>query len=266
MKTVLITGASSGIGRETAKLFQKQGWNVIATMRNPSVERELNLLSNVEVVKCDVTDLKSMKQAIDQGIKRFGKIDVLVNNAGYYAVGALESATTEQIKRQLDTNLLGLIEMTKAILPHFRQNRSGIIINLSSIAGVLSIPLQCLYHATKYGVEGFSESLQYELEPFHIQVKLIEPGTINTEFCGRSMTRLEDNSKEYRNYTDKMIQSLIKNGNSGSHPDGVARTIYKAVTDGRNKMRYPTGKMSWMIWLRKLLPVRLYQTLVKGIL
>ena len=143
MKTVLITGASSGIGRETAKLFQQKGWNVIATMRKPEIEDELNKLSNVELLYCDVTDNNSMKEAIDKGIRRFGAIDVLVNNAGYYTVGPLEAATAEQIKRQIDTNLLGVINMTKAILPHFRERQAGVIINSRNCINTATITLSC---------------------------------------------------------------------------------------------------------------------------
>lgn len=267
MKTVFITGASSGIGRETAKLFARKGWQVAATMRKPEIEKELKDLKNVEVIACDVTDTNSIKQAIEQAMKRFGSIDVLVNNAGYYTVGALEEATKEQIERQLDTNLLGLIETTQIALPYLRESKQAVIINLSSIAGRVSIPLQSLYHATKYGVEGFSESLQYELRPFNICVKMIEPGTIKTEFCGRSMTIVNGKDlPEYRTYANKVIRNLIKNGNSGSAPSSVAQTIYRAATDGKRKMRYTTGKMKEMIMLRKILPVSLYQKIVGMIL
>ena len=267
MKTVFITGASSGIGRETAKYFQKMGWGVIATMRNPKIEYELTALENVKVIPCDVTERESIHEAVRRAIGAFGHIDVLVNNAGYYAVGPLEAAKHEEIKRELDTNLLGVIEMTQAVIPYLREARSGRIINLSSIAGQISIPLQSLYHATKFGIEGFSESLQYELGRFNIKVKLIEPGTIKTEFCGRSMTKLEDGSlTDYLPYAPKVLANLIKNGNEGSSPKGVAETIYKAATDRGNKMRYPTGKMKGMISLRKWLPLGLYMKLVGNIM
>lgn len=267
MKTIFITGASSGIGKETALLFHEKGWNVIATMRNPANEHDLVKLDNVEIIPCDVTDLNSIKSAIEKGISRFGCIDVLVNNAGYYLVGPLEEAGSDQIKRHINTNLLGVIETTKALLPHFRQNKSGIIINISSIAGVLSIPLQSLYHATKYAIEGFSESLQYELDRYNIRVKLIEPGTIKTDFCGRSMDIANEVSiNEYTNYSQKVIANLVKNNNAGSAPKGVAETIYKAVTDKSKKMRYPSGKMKEMIIIRRLLPLSLYKCIVKLIL
>ncbi len=267
MKTVFITGASSGIGKETAKYFQNKGWNVVATMRKPELEKELRMFSNVRILRCDVTEVESIQNAVEAAIKEFGMIDVFINNAGYYTVGSLEESSTEQIKRQIDTNLLGLIEATKAIIPYFRKQKSGVIINLSSIAGKLSIPLQSLYNTTKFAIEGFSESLQYELEPFHIRVKLIEPGTIKTEFCGRSMTvTTKDDITEYQDYSKRVIGNLIKNGNSGSDPKIVAKTIYKAATDGKKRMRYITGKMKELVLIRKILPLRVYQKLVKIIL
>src|ERR1700743_633051 len=133
MKTILITGASSGIGKATAKLFNTQGWNVVATMRNPEKETELTTLANTLVTKLDVTDPASITDAINAGINRFGTIDVLLNNAGYGAYGVLESFSREQVIRQFDTNVIGLIEVTKAILPHFRANKAGVLINISSI-------------------------------------------------------------------------------------------------------------------------------------
>lgn len=266
MKTVFITGASSGIGKETAKYFAQNGWNVAATMRKPEIEKELNKITNITLIRCDVTSTESIQNAINQTIAKFGGIDVLVNNAGYYTVGALEAATKEQIERQLDTNLLGLIETTQLMLPYLRKSK-GLIINLSSIAGIVSIPLQSLYHTTKFAIEGFSESLQYELRPFDVKVKLIEPGTIKTEFCGRSMTVVEDEEMtEYREYSKRVVANLIRNGNNGSSPEGVAKTIYIAATDGKNKMRYPSGKMKQMIIMRKILPLSVYQWLIRKII
>lgn len=266
MKTVFITGASSGIGKETAKYFAQNGWQVAATMRKPELEKELNKLDNVALIRCDVTDTESIQGAIKETISKFGGIDVLVNNAGYYTVGVLEAATKEQIQRQLDTNLLGLIETTKMILPYLKQSK-GIIINLSSIAGIVSIPLQSLYHATKFAIEGFSESLQYELRPFGVRVKLIEPGTIKTDFYGRSMTVIQTKDKpEYQEYSTRVLENLSRNGNDGSAPVGVAKTIYTAATDGKKKMRYPTGKMKQMIMMRHLLPLRVYQWLIRKVM
>ena len=132
-KTILITGASSGIGKDTAKYFQSKGWNVVATMRSPENEKELKALDSVLVTKLDVLELNTIDDAIENGIKRFGKIDVLLNNAGYGAYGPLESFPREKILRQFNTNVIGLMDVTRAILPHFRQNKNGIVINISSM-------------------------------------------------------------------------------------------------------------------------------------
>ena len=264
MKTVFITGASSGIGKETAKIFQKSGWNVIATMRNPKTENELTKLKNVSVIKCDVTDQNSINTAVAEGFAAFNGIDVLVNNAGFYSVGPLEAATHEQIKRQIDTNLLGLINVTNKVIPFFRKQKSGTIINLSSIAGIISIPLQTLYHATKWGVEGFSEALRYELQPFNVHVKIIEPGVINTDLWSRSITILKDDTlTEYEFYSQKIIGKILKNGANGSSPKGVAEIIYKAATDNSKKLRYPAGKSKELIFLRKIMPLGFFVMLIK---
>ena len=264
MKTIFITGSSSGIGKETARLFQKKGWNVIATMRDPQAEKELVNLTNVKVIQCDVTQQGSIEKAVREGLTVFKSIDVLVNNAGYYALGPLEATTYEQVKRQIDTNLFGLIDVTKNLIPHFRKQKSGVIVNLSSIAGIVSIPLQSLYHATKWGVEGFSEALRYELRQFNIHVKIIEPGVVKTDFYGRSMATLHDEKlDDYEHYSQKVINNILSNGEKGSLPLAVAETIYKAATDNSTRLRYPTGNMKSMIALRKMLPLRAYSSLIR---
>ncbi|MEY4756236.1 MAG: hypothetical protein RJA34_1134, partial [Pseudomonadota bacterium] len=172
-KTVLITGASSGIGKATAKRFQSAGWNVVATMRSPEDERELNNLDRVLVTRLDVLDLPSIQLAVQEGLARFGKLDVLLNNAGYGAYGPLEVTPMEKIRRQFDVNVTGLLATTQAVLPYFRAQRSGTIINISSIGGRITFPLGTLYHGTKFAVEGLSESLHFELLPLGIRVKLV---------------------------------------------------------------------------------------------
>ena len=144
-KTILITGSSSGIGKVTAKIFHDKGWNVIATMRSPEKETELGALDNVLVTRLDVLDSDSIAKAVEQGIAKFGKIDVLVNNAGYGAWGVLEATPMDKVRRQFDVNVIGLIETTKAVLPHFRSNLNGTIINISSLGGKVTFPLGSLY-------------------------------------------------------------------------------------------------------------------------
>lgn len=240
--TILITGASSGIGHETAKLFQEKGWNVIATMRRPKSEEELTQLDNVLVTRLDVTDKVSIKSAVEAGIERFGKIDVLLNNAGYGAYGPLEATPMEKSRRQFDTNVIGLLATTKTVLPHFRANKSGTIVNISSIGGKMTFPLGTLYHGTKFAVEGLSEALHYELEPMGVKMKIIEPGMINTDFSGRSFDFTNDESmEEYQSVVQGLFNAWGDTRGTGSEPIIVAQVIYDAVTDGTSQLRYTAG-------------------------
>lgn len=242
-KTILITGASSGIGKETAKLFQSKGWNVIATMRNPENETALKQLDNVLVVKLDVLDLDSIKTAFEEGVEKFGSVDVLLNNAGYGAYGPLEAFSREKIVRQFNTNVIGLLDVTKTILPYFRQNKKGIIINISSIGGKITFPLGSLYHGTKFAVEGISESLNYEVEQFGGQVKIVEPGMIATDFGGRSFDFSNDkNTVEYQNIVNALMTAMPTMAQNASPASVVANVIFEAATDGKNQLRYTAGE------------------------
>jgi NAD(P)-dependent dehydrogenase (short-subunit alcohol dehydrogenase family) len=246
--TILITGASSGIGKETANLFLSKGWNVIATMRNPENETELTTADNVLLTKLDVLDLDTIQHAVNEGIRKFGKIDVLVNNAGYGAYGTLESFPRENIIRQFNTNVIGLLDVTKALLPHFRANSSGIIINISSIGGKMTFPLGALYHGTKFAVEGISESLSYEVEQFGGRVKIVEPGAIATDFAGRSFDFSNDESlTEYQPMVGKVMSALPALFDNASAAGVVADVIYNAATDGTNQLRYTAGEDAKMI-------------------
>lgn len=242
MKTILITGSSSGIGRATAKYFQREGWNVIATMRSPDKETELAALPNLLVTRLDVQDSASITAAVSAGIARFGRIDALLNNAGYGAYGLLEATPMEKIGRQFEVNVLGLLETTKAVLPHFRANKSGTIINISSIGGKVTFPLGTLYHGTKFAVEGLSEALHYELSAIGVQVKIIEPGIIKTEFAGRSFDFTNDERLgEYQAFVGKFMPAMAAMGAGGSEPEVVAEVIYRAATDGTSQLRYTAG-------------------------
>ena len=242
-KTIFITGASTGIGRETAKLFHSKDWNVVATMRNPGNETELSQLDNVLVTKLDVLDLHSIEKAVKESIQKFGKIDVLLNNAGYGAYGPLESFPRENILRQFNTNVIGLLDVTKALLPHFRQNRDGIIINISSVGGKMAFPFGALYHGTKFAVEGISESLSYEVEEFGGKVKIVEPGAIATDFAGRSFDFNNDETlAEYQPLVGKVLAAVQSMFTSASPASVAANVIYEAATDGTNQLRYTAGE------------------------
>jgi len=242
-KTIFITGASSGIGKETAKLFQAKGWNVVATMRKPGNETELTTLPNVLVTELDVLNADSISKAVNEGVRQFGKIDVLLNNAGYGAYGPLETFTREKIVRQFNTNVIGLLDVTRALLPHFRQNKSGVIINISSIGGKITFPLGTLYHGTKFAVEGISESLSYEVEQFGGKVKIVEPGAIATDFGGRSFDFSNDETiAEYQPLVGKLMSSIPAMYQNASPGSVVAQVIYEAATDGTNQLRYTAGE------------------------
>ncbi|MFT3705619.1 MAG: SDR family oxidoreductase [Agriterribacter sp.] len=242
-KTIFITGASSGIGKETAKLFNAKGWNVVATMRTPHNETELTQLPNVLVTKLDVLDLNSIQHSVAEAIQKFGKIYVLLNNAGYGAYGPLESFSRDKIVRQFNTNVIGLLDVTKAVLPHFRQNKSGVIINISSIGGKVTFPLGALYHGTKFAVEGISEALHYEVEQFGGQVKIVEPGAIDTDFAGRSFDFNNDTSlTEYQDTVAKLFAVMPAMTANASPASLVAEVIYEAATDGKDQIRYTAGE------------------------
>ncbi|MBS1796029.1 MAG: SDR family oxidoreductase [Acidobacteria bacterium] len=253
-KVILITGASSGIGKETAKLFQAKNWKVAATMRSPEKADDLQRIADVECFRLDVTDPASIEKAIADVLEKFGRIDAVLNNAGFAVVGSFESATPEQIERQYRTNVFGLMNVTRAILPYFREQKRGFIVNVASIGGRMTFPLYSLYNSTKWAVEGFSESLQYELEQFNIRVKIIEPGPIKTDFYDRSeeLTRKEGLTA-YDWFIDRALPNMKKAGETA--PDGsvVAAAVYEAVTDGTKKLRYGVNTKG-ILTARRLLP------------
>jgi len=246
-KTILITGASSGIGKATALHFQQQGWNVIATMRSPEKNTELGKLENVQIEKLDVLDLTSIEQAIKNGIAKFGKIDALVNNAGYGAYGPLETFPRENIIRQFNTNVIGLMDVTKAIIPQFRQNKGGVIVNISSIGGQMTFALGSLYHGTKFAVEGISESLHYEMAAIGVKVKIVEPGFISTDFGGRSFDFQAGDIEDYQPLIGALMKQWQNPNNTVSPPSLVAEVIYNAVTDGTNQLRYRAGDDAYFL-------------------
>ena len=264
-KTVLITGASTGIGYATARLFQRQGWNVAATMRSPGGS-DLTALDRVICPPLDVTDQASIAGAIATTLSHFGQIDVLVNNAGYGLIGPFEACTPEQIQQQFAVNVFGLMDVTRAVLPHFRERRSGVIVNVASIAGQMALPLYSLYHASKWAVEGFSDSLRYELEPFGIQVKIIEPGPIKTDFFSRSLVvAKQEGLTAYDSFVASVLPQLENVGDTASPPEVTAQVIYTAATGGSPRLRYPAGgNASFLLALRKLLPDGLFTRFIKA--
>jgi NAD(P)-dependent dehydrogenase (short-subunit alcohol dehydrogenase family) len=238
-KTIFITGASAGLGKATAKLFQSKGWNVIATMRNLENETELTKIGNITVLQLDVTDPGQIQQTVNNVIEKHS-IDVVLNNAGYGLIGALEALTDEQIIRQLNTNLLGVIRVTKAFTPYFREKQNGLFINVTSMFGLIGYPTCSVYAATKFALDGFSESLAYDLAHFGVKVKAIAPGGIQTDFAGRSMDGGQHEA--YQKLVEKVSEGYsAERVSKFSTAEHIAHVIYESATDNKNQLRYFAG-------------------------
>ena len=267
-KTIFITGTSSGIGRITAIYFAERGWNVAATMRHPKNEGELIKYKTIKCYALDVLDEESINLAFEAAIKDFGRLDVLLNNAGYAALGPFEAASKSQIEKQFNTNVIGLMSVCQQYIPYFRERKSGTIINVASVGGRITFPLYSLYHGTKWAVEGFSESLSFELRPFHIKVKIIEPGAIKTDFYDRSSDILKKkNLKAYDRYVDKTTVNYLRAAASAPGPNVVAKTIWKAANSESFKLRYAVGSGApFILFLKRILPEAWFMGLVSSVL
>jgi short-subunit dehydrogenase len=249
-KVAVVTGSSSGIGYETSLLLARNEFETYATMRNLKKSIELQKIAAEEhiplkVLPLDVNDDTSVSKAIDTVVKENGRIDVLVNNAGYDVFGSLEELTIDEIKGQFETNFFGVIRATKAVIPTMRKQGSGTIVNISSLGGRIGLmPFLTAYHSSKFAVEGFTESLRQELAQFNIDVILIEPGVIRSNFI--------DNSKNAKNYNPEnspyagTIQKLFEGFQSimadSSHPKDVADVILKVINTSSPNVRYSVGK------------------------
>lgn len=247
-KTIFITGASTGLGKATAKLFQAKGWKVIASMRNPEKETELQTLKDVTLLPLDVTNLSQIQSTVKEAIAQ--GVDVVFNNAGYGLIGPLEALTDEQIVKQLNTNLLGVIRVTQAFIPYFRAKKNGLFITTTSIGGLIAFPLGSTYHATKWALEGWSESLAFELNNFGVNIKTVSPGGIATDFVSRSMDLAS--STEYEPMLQKLmsgVESMMQNASSAEH---IAEVVYEAATDGKNQLRYVAGEDAKALYAQRL--------------
>ncbi len=242
-KTILVTGSNSGFGKLIVEQFASNGWQVAATMRDISKAGSLTEFPNVNTYQLDVTNADSVARAKSVVLQDFGKIDIVVNNAGFGVYGAFELSTEEEVERQFAVNVKGLMAVTKAWLPHFRENQGGMFINISSVAGINSYPLASLYVASKWAVEGFSESLYYEVKPFNIKLKLIEPGGFKTNFQTSSITWTQNPAIDV--YDKKLARTKkFRNDRQENLPDPieVAKLAFRAATDGTDRLRYLIGK------------------------
>jgi NAD(P)-dependent dehydrogenase (short-subunit alcohol dehydrogenase family) len=242
MKNVLITGCSSGYGRATALHFLERGWNVVATMRTPGKAQGFPDSERLRLFPLDVTDRASIAEAIRGGIAAFGGLDVVVNNAGIGLFSAFEATPERTIREVFETNTFGVMAVTQAIIPHFRERRAGTIVNVTSSVGIAPMPLVSAYVASKFAIEGFTEALSYELAAFGVSAKIVEPGYgPTTAFTANSSERLKDLiPPAYAPYAQQLFQGFAS-AKSTAELD-VARSVLLAATDGSKRLRYPAGK------------------------
>lgn len=245
-KTVLITGCSSGLGNTAAKKFADEGWNVIATMRRPDDRLEKAYPGQIKVARLDVTDMHTINDAMNEGIKRFGKIDAVVNNAGYGFGAVFEVTPMEDIRAIFETNVFGVMHVLQAFIPYFRKQGGGTIVNVSSSIGIVAAPLRAAYASTKFAVEGLTESLFYELESQNILIRLVEPGFMTTtNFMTSPAARHADSDipipESYKTYHDSFMVVQDAPPSGVSDVNQVAEQVYEAACDMSDKLRYPAG-------------------------
>lgn len=261
-KVILITGASSGIGKACAELLVKQGHIVYGTSR----KAQKSTITNLHFLQCDVTDKASVDNCITQILRQEKRLDVVMNNAGAGIVGALELTTPEEFNFQMKVNFEGVFNVCTAALPHFRERRSGTIINVSSVGGVMGLPFQGLYSASKFAIEGYSEALRLEMFPFGVNIVLIQPGDFNTGFTGHRMTSKA--TQEHPDYKDQFATTLKlieENEMNGNPPIKIARLVAKIVNTKNPAFRYPIGNIieRASIFVKRIVPGRFYQWILR---
>ena len=244
----------------SALYFAKKGWNVAATMRNLRPIKELEAFSNIRLVKLDVTCTESIKAAVDEVLAEYKTIDVLLNNAGYALAGAFEATSDTDVRKQFETNLFGVMNVTRAVLPHFRKQKGGIILNTTSTGGIITFPLYSIYNSTKWAIEGFMEALQYELKSFNIVIKNVEPAAVRSEFT-ENISFVSN--ADYDEYARKIQRNMIASYTNAPTADVVAKVIYQAATDNKSKLRYPaTTQAKIGFFLRWLLPLNIFNNMI----
>lgn len=261
-EVVLITGASSGIGKICAEYLSDKGYIVYGTSRK-------KVLSKTKYIplQMDVTDKNSVNAAVDRIINEQKKIDIVINNAGIGVMGALELITEEEIHLQMNTNFFGVVYVCSAVIPHLRREGHGKIINISSIGGVMGLPYQGLYSASKFAVEGYSEALNVELNKFNIKVVLIEPGDFSTGFtANRQMLSVTETHPDYASSYKRALEKIENEENNGGNPIAIAKLIGKILTKKKPAFRYTVGNLEqrFSVLLKRLIPSNWYQSLIRS--
>jgi NAD(P)-dependent dehydrogenase (short-subunit alcohol dehydrogenase family) len=252
-KVALVTGTSSGFGQATAALLAAQGFRVFGTSRTPAVSGS----TSYELLSLDVRSDQSVQECIETVLHRAGRIDLLVNNAGYAQGGALEENTASSAQAQFDTNVFGALRLINAVLPIMRHQGSGQIISVSSLLGVVALPYLSLYSSSKFALEGLVEGLRSEVRPFHIAVSLVEPAFFKTNFAVQAPTRP---LAEYAPLRESVLQYVSRAVEQGPDPEQVARVILRVATAPRPRLRYRVGlRSNLLVGLRQLLPASLFE-------
>ncbi|BAY50385.1 short-chain dehydrogenase/reductase SDR (plasmid) [Scytonema sp. HK-05] len=254
-KVWLITGSSTGLGRALAQAVLERGYHLVATARQPEQLKELNdrYPDRITTIALDVTNAQSIQQAIEAALNAYNRIDVLVNNAGYGTVGAIEEVNDDDIRRQFDTNLFGAINVTRAVLPTLREQRSGHILNISSANGISAFAGVGIYSATKFALEAISEALAQEVKPLGIKVTIIEPGSSRTNFSSRALSTLSHQINDYAQTSGKIVQRLQeRDGKQPNDPAKAAAAMIQVVESDNPPLRLALGKDSVNLITQKL--------------
>jgi NAD(P)-dependent dehydrogenase (short-subunit alcohol dehydrogenase family) len=271
-KVALVTGSSSGIGFETSLMLARAGFNTYASMRNLEKSKNITEIAKKEklplqVVQLDVNNDGSVKDAIVKILKADQRIDVLINNAGYGLFGSVEDTSIEEIKAQFETNFFGVVRVTQQVLPLMRRQNSGTIVNVSSVGGRIGLPALSAYHSTKFALEGLSESIAFELEPFGIRVVIIEPGVIRTNILNSSSSAKKalDPKSPYFSLSQMLNDNFksMMESESSSPPEEVAKVILQAVTSENPQLRYSVGDdAANLIDARKNMPDKEFRKMI----
>jgi NAD(P)-dependent dehydrogenase (short-subunit alcohol dehydrogenase family) len=255
-RVVLITGASSGVGQCSARLLSQRGDKVFGTSRNPA---SADSIPGVEMLSLDVRADASVRACVDDVVNRGGRLDVLINNAGYELAGALEELTPEEHRAQFETNFFGVVRMVNAVLPLMRQQKSGLIINVGSLAGLSSIPFLGIYSASKFALEGYTEALRHEVKPFNIHVSMTEAGFLNTPMMKNRQVGAS-RMTEYDPWRHRALTAIRSYEEKGPGPELVAETLLEVISSNAPRLRYLIGQQAKSVArLRRFLPAAVYE-------
>jgi NAD(P)-dependent dehydrogenase (short-subunit alcohol dehydrogenase family) len=266
-KVVLITGASSGIGRACAELLASHGWRVFGTQRAAPPPAASG--SSLEMIAMDVDDDASVREAVNAVLAKIGRLDAVVNNAGFAVMGAVEDTADDEAKAQMETNFFGVLRVCRAVLPAMRQQRNGTIVNISSLAGLVGLPFSGMYSASKFAVEGMSESLRLEVRPFGIRVVLVEPGDYRTQISAkRRVAAAAQTNDAYRETFARFKRKQDEDETNAPEPLAVARLVEYILNHPNPRVRYSVAMPGQRIVvpLKRLLPPRMFEWLLRKVI